>query len=511
MLFSSYAFILAFLPVVLAVAAVAQRYGTRVLFTWLVLASLFFYGWWNPRYLPLILFSLAANYMLGRLLSKYSGQAASGGRVLLAAGISLNLLLLGYFKYANFFADTLGSLTGLSIGMVQVVLPIGISFFTFQQIAWLVDVRRGKASEHNFLHYALFVTFFPQLIAGPIVHHEDVLPQFMRKAGRLVTLRNLAIGVSVFSLGLVKKTLFADNLALVADPVFHAAEQGQNLHFFLAWKGAFAYTLQLYFDFSGYSDMAIGLGRIFGIRLPVNFNSPYKATGIIDFWRRWNMTLSRFLRDYLYIPLGGNRLGKLRTLYNVMVTMLLGGLWHGAGWSFVLWGGVHGVLIVFNRLWRLLWGDPVNRWWSVGASRALTFLTLVLTWVIFRAETLGGAATVFRGMINLPAALESRLGVLAVWLGAVGFRFEGPFIQIADLMSIVYWLAWMAALWLLPNTQEWMRVAGIETVDHSRSSRERGFLPAWAMRTPSAILLGIVFSIGFLGLSRVSEFIYFQF
>ena len=333
MLFNSHIFIFFFLPITLLVFHQIGRRGKhRLAISWLVAASFFFYGWWNPPYLGLILISILFNYVLGVSLSRIPRKT------LLIVGISGNLALLGYFKYANFFTDTLNALTDANIALQQIVLPIAISFFTFQQITYLVDAYRGETQEYNFLHYCLFVTFFPQLIAGPIVHHKEMLPQFAEKSLYKIKADNLAVGVTIFIIGLFKKVILADGIAVYATPMFDAAEWYDSLTFFEAWCGALAYSLQLYCDFSGYSDMAIGIARMFGVKLPINFYCPYKAHNIIEFWRRRHITLSRFLRDYLYFPIGGNRRGVSRRYVNVMITMLLGGLWHGAGWTFVVWG-----------------------------------------------------------------------------------------------------------------------------------------------------------------------------
>ena len=343
MLFSSFIFILLFLPATLLGWHIASRVaGGRFVLGVLVVASLFFYGWWNPAYLALLLVSITGNYVLGLML--HQDQQS---RIHLAAGITFNLGLLGYFKYAEFFS--IGGTEYGSWRLEDVALPLAISFFTFQQIAYLVDVYRGESAERDPLRYVLFVSFFPQLIAGPIVHHKEMLPQFLGMGRTGVTSRNLAIGGSIFLLGLGKKVLIADSLGGFADPMFNAVTAGVDPTLFEAWGVTLAYTFQIYFDFSGYSDMAIGLGAMFGLRLPINFNSPYKATSIIDFWRRWHMTLSRFLRDYLYIPLGGSRRNVPGRYVNLMIVMLLGGLWHGAGWTFILWGGVHGIYLVINH------------------------------------------------------------------------------------------------------------------------------------------------------------------
>ena len=310
----------------------------RMAMGWLVIASLFFYAWWNPVYLGLILVSILFNYTLGAILYK------KRRKMLLVLGIAINLALLLYFKYAMFFVSTFNALTGGDFYIKQIVLPLAISFFTFQQIAYLVDVYRGRTYEYNFLHYCLFVSFFPQLISGPIVHHGEMLPQFEKKRVYRLNYEDLSVGLSVFFIGLFKKVVLADGMAEYATPIFNAVSQGIPLSFFESWLGLLAYGLQIYFDFSSYCDMAIGLGRMFGIYLPINFYSPYKAVNVIDFWRKWHITLSRFLRDYLYIPLGGNRKGRVRRYTNLMITMLLGGLWHGANWTFVIWGFLFGII-----------------------------------------------------------------------------------------------------------------------------------------------------------------------
>ncbi|TVT47942.1 MAG: MBOAT family protein, partial [Sedimenticola thiotaurini] len=306
MLFNSYYFIFLFLPIVLAVYFLLLRKDTEYPIVWLVFASLFFYGWWNPVYLFLIIASMVINYALGWSLSDGSGMTPINRKRILVFGIALNLSALGYYKYAGFFIENIKTLITNDFSFEEILLPLAISFFTFQQIAYLVDAYRGITKEYRFIHYALFVTFFPQLIAGPIVHHKEMLPQFLRVTSFKKNIENFSIGITIFTIGLFKKSVLADNVAQYSTPVFDAAATGDSLSFFVAWGGAMAYTMQLYFDFSGYSDMAIGGARLFGIKLPLNFHSPYKATTIVEFWRRWHMTLSRFLRDYLYIPLGGN-------------------------------------------------------------------------------------------------------------------------------------------------------------------------------------------------------------
>ena len=387
MLFNSFAFIFLFLPITLVVFfSIGRQNHPRVAIFWLVLCSLFFYGWWDPRYVVLLLVSMLSNYTCGVMLEKGGGKNAR--HAILTLGITINIGLLGYFKYANFFVDQVNWAVGSNFQFKMILLPLAISFFTFQQITYLVDVYRYETKEHNFLHYCLFVTFFPQLIAGPIVRHKEMLPQFARDDVYVFNYQYLAIGLAIFTIGIFKKVIFADGMAVYANPVFNAAETASVLTFFEAWVGALAYTLQLYFDFSGYSDMAIGLAYMFGIKLPINFNSPYKSTCIIDFWRRWHITLSRFLRDYLYIPLGGNRKGSVRRSFNLLLTMLLGGLWHGAGWTFVIWGMLHGFYLLINHAWRKLrtdvftWPEKMGRA-EVGIYHMLTLLAVVIGVGIF--------------------------------------------------------------------------------------------------------------------------------
>jgi D-alanyl-lipoteichoic acid acyltransferase DltB (MBOAT superfamily) len=361
MLFNSLPFVFCFLPIVVMGFFVLGRRSPAAAAAWLTLASLFFYGWWNPAYVGLLMGSMIFNYWLGvRIVHSVHAQSASAllrARRLLIAAIAVDLLLLGYYKYANFFVENLNAPLGTQISLGAIILPLGISFFTFTQIAFLVDAYQGKAREYSFIHYSLFVTYFPHLIAGPILHHAEMMPQFAQRETYRPDYDKIAAGVTLFVLGLAKKVLIADDVGGYVAPFFDAARSGAPLTFLEAWCGALAYTFQLYFDFSGYSDMAVGLSLMFGVRLPINFHSPYKAANIIEFWRRWHMTLSRFLRDYLYVPLGGNRKGAARRYINLFITMLLGGLWHGAGWTFVMWGSIaRGLSLREPRLARVAYG-----------------------------------------------------------------------------------------------------------------------------------------------------------
>jgi len=353
MLFNSYIFIFAFLPITFCIYFTLAKYKSgEMAIRFLVIASLFFYGWWNPAYLALIMLSISVNYFIGEAIVRSRTISKNNyTKCLFISGLIFNLGLLAYFKYANFIIENINLFFGFTSQINEIILPLAISFFTFQQVAYLVDTYKGITKEFKFTHYVLFVTFFPQLIAGPIVHHKEMLPQFMKLGNMKPNLDNIVIGANIFALGLFKKVVLADGIAQYSSPVFNAALTGEPMSLFVAWGGALAYTFQLYFDFSGYSDMAIGIARMFGIRLPLNFFSPYKSLSIIEFWRRWHITLSRFLRDYVYFSLGGNRKGKAHRYINLFTTMLLGGLWHGAGWTFILWGGLHGLYLVTNHAW----------------------------------------------------------------------------------------------------------------------------------------------------------------
>ena len=522
MLFNSYVFLFFFLPVTLVGFHLIGKQGYhKVAVSWLVGASLFFYGWWNPAYLGLILGSILFNYAVGFSL------LGRPHKLTLFLGVAGNLGVLGYFKYANFFIDNINALTSNDIILEQIILPLGISFFTFQQITYLVDAYRGETREYNFFHYCLFVVFFPQLVAGPIVHHKEMLPQFAKDALYGLKSRNLAVGFTIFIIGLFKKVVLADGIAVHATSVFAGAEHGVYLTFFEAWGGALAYSFQLYFDFSGYSDMAIGLARMFGIRLPLNFNSPFKATSIIDFWRRWHITLSRFLRDYLYIPLGGNRKGEARRFTNLMIAMLLGGLWHGAGWNFVLFGLAHGTYIVICGAWvkvkKNISDNSVIKSTVVANSigRAITFLAVVLAFVPFRAESMEGTRNMLAAMLgghglSLSPSLIGEIGNAEQWLLEHGVVFDGMFHNHVFGADPKWGIAWVVALFLastlLPNTQQLLRRyrPALETYKNEiPCSRYRWI--EWRPTAPWALFTFGIFIITILSLTQASEFLYFQF
>jgi D-alanyl-lipoteichoic acid acyltransferase DltB (MBOAT superfamily) len=516
MLFNSLEFIFGFLPIVALGFFGIARWSHQAAAGWLALASLVFYGWWNWIYVPLLVASAAFNYLCGAYLARFVRERRTrAANRLLAFAVAADLLLLGYYKYANFFLDAWGSLAGTTTSLGQIVLPLGISFFTFTQIAFLVDARRGYAKEYNPIHYGLFVTYFPHLIAGPILHHKEMMPQFQEARTYRWNTEDVAVGLTIFFLGLFKKTVLADGVAPYASPLF--AQPGQP-DLFAAWGGALAYTFQLYFDFSGYSDMAIGLSRMFGVKLPLNFDSPYKAVNIIEFWRRWHMTLSRFLRDYLYISLGGSRKGEPRRYANLLATMLLGGLWHGAGWTFVIWGGLHGVYLVVNHGFRALQsrlGVDVNRTTLLGRTlgRTTTFVAVVAGWVFFRATSIDDALAILRGMaglngVALPAALAMPLP--AAWRSALehigvtlylggGTRFVAQYLWLIVLLPIVM---------LAPNTQE---ILGRfqPALDYLQTHAPVRF--AWRPSPTWAAIIAAVTVCGLLSLTRASEFLYYQF
>ncbi|AQZ31911.1 acetyltransferase [Pseudomonas sp. LPH1] len=415
MIFSSWQFILLFLPISFFFYFWLNR---RRLVTagkvWLVAVSLFFYAYWDAQYLPLILGSIFFNFAVGTGLAQAHQESLSvktthhaiNRKVVLAIGIAANLLLLGYFKYTDFFLSNINAVLGTDYVLPNILLPLAISFFTFTQIVYLVDSYRGETAEYDLLNYSLFVTFFPHLIAGPIVHHSQIMPQFASRWTLALRYPNILKGLFIFAIGLFKKVVIADSFAVWATAGF---DSGHTLNFFEAWATSLSYTFQLYFDFSGYCDMAIGASLLFNIWLPINFNSPYKALSIQDFWRRWHITLSHFLRDYLYIPLGGNRSGEYRTYINLFATFVLGGLWHGATWMFVIWGALHGSALVIHRFWTHLRRPmpPMLGWF-------LTFMFVNITWVFFRAKTLDDAMRVLSGMVDVNSAVGLATSVTLV-------------------------------------------------------------------------------------------------
>jgi len=495
MLFNSAEFLFVFLPIAfLAYFWLTSHRYVLAAKAWLVVASLAFYGWWNVDYLPLIIVSTLVNFAAGRSLAlthRAAGPSARRRVALLSVGVSFNLALLGYYKYADFLVANLAQLTGQPPHLPGIVLPLAISFFTFTQIAYLVDSYRGETKEYDLLNYALFVTFFPHLIAGPIVHHRELMPQFARVRNWVVNHRNLMLGLFLLALGLFKKVVLADSFAVWATAGF---DDAPKLALFEAWRTSLSYTFQLYFDFSGYTDMALGASLLFNIRLPINFNSPYRATDIQDFWRRWHITLSRFLRDYLYIPLGGNRKGRARMHINLFLTFTLGGLWHGATWMFVLWGALHGLAMVVQRTWRLA-GGRMPAW----LAWFITFNFINVTWVVFRAKDMEAARNVLAGMLGLQGMMPPAGGLPGTsWSRALGDTPESWMGLLGGVTAsyVSIGLALLMVLATRNSTGLWMQPG------------------AWRQLTPArALEYGLVAALALLAMlsSRYSEFIYFNF
>ena len=483
MLFNSYEFIFLFLPLSFFIYFfLLQKRLITGAKGFLVFASLFFYSWWNVAYLPLILSSMLFNYVIGNSLNENFKKVRIHKSTLLAFGIIANLALLGYFKYSDFFIENFNLAFDGSMPLLHLALPLAISFFTFQQIAYLVDSYRGETAEYDFLNYALFVTFFPQLIAGPIVHHAEMMPQFASKWNLVKNYKNIAAGLFIFSIGLFKKVVIADAFARWATAGFDYAE---TLNLLEAWATSLSYTFQLYFDFSGYTDMAIGTALLFNIKLPINFNSPYKALDIQDFWRRWHITLSRFLRDYIYIPLGGNRNGSFRTYNNLLATFILGGIWHGAGWTFVFWGFLHGMALVIHRFWKNLgFTMPKFLAWFI------TFNFINIAWVFFRAKEWEDAIKVLAGMLGQSGVLLPEK--LAPYLSSYNFNFSEVYTHIgAASQTTLYIILAFIVTAAFPNTMELRK----------RFAYNRKWMTFYVFVTGYALL----------SLNQMSEFIYFNF
>lgn len=534
MLFNSYEFVLIFLPITcLGFQLLAKNLSRRPAIMWLTAASLVFYGYWNPPYLFLLILSIGINYIIGKSLANYcSKNDKAKGKLLLFSGITFNLGLIAYYKYFNFFLDNVNSLVDTNFSAGNIFLPLGISFYTFQQISYLIDSLEGETKHYKFLDYCLFVTFFPQLIAGPIVTHQEMMPQFSSRPQSRVNQENLAIGLTIFSIGLFKKVILADQIALYSTPVFQAASQGVSLTIAEAWIGALAYTMQIYFDFSGYSDMAIGAARMFGIQLPLNFNSPYKAVNIIDFWGRWHITLTRFLTRYLYNPIVLNfsrkrvqqgkslikkGVGSLDAFLQLVaiptiITMFLAGLWHGAGWQYIIFGLLHGCYLAINHGWHMFLRTQGRfskspSWLAKRAGQVITFLSVVIAMVFFRAT-------------NVPDALT----ILSSMVGKNGVSFADGTIFLNNIFpdprtGVLWLIILMAVAFCFPNTQQWMSHFNPALNFQSTHKIERS--PKWLTSLwvnlewkPTIVWAGLTGFIGvtaFLGLGRISEFIYFQF
>jgi D-alanyl-lipoteichoic acid acyltransferase DltB (MBOAT superfamily) len=474
-LFNSAPYLLAFLPLSWAAYFCINRLGfLRCAAAFLALASLFFYGWWNPRYVPLIVFSVVFNYLTSAWLN--SRPKDFKGRLVLSLGLIFNLGLLAYFKYADFILNNANQLFGQSWPLLHQILPLGISFFTFQKVAYLVDSYRGETKGTGFVHYALFVLFFPQLIAGPIVHHREVLPQFDDARRRRLLPRRAARGLALLALGLFKKTVVADLLAPWARQGFDVLAQP---NFTQAWLASLAYSFQLYYDFSGYSDMALGAAALFNIRLPVNFSSPYQSADLLQFWRRWHITLGRFLKDMVYVPMGGNRVKAWRAHFNLFITFLLGGLWHGASWTFVAWGALHGIGQSICRLWQRL-GLAIPRLLSI----VLTFLFAHIAWVFFRAKSFSAAARMLKAMLPGPGMAKPSFNDLLSLNEIVNSSVHAAF-------TLLLLLAAAFTAFALPNSNALTR--------------------RMPLNWKSALWVASLFAFSLLQMNRPSEFLYFNF
>lgn len=505
MLFNSYIFIFLFFPVCMLGFYLLKHKSAILAKIWLTGFSLWFYGYFNIRYLCIMLFSIIINYVVylfmkqaDNAISTQGGadkQAYSVKKCILAAGVSANLLLLFYFKYFDFFVENINAVFRTSIALRNILLPLGISFFTFQQISFLADTYRGELKECNFVDYALFVSFFPQLIAGPIVTHEEMLPQFQAMDKTKFKEDVFVRGIYIFVLGMAKKVLIADTFGLAVDAGYGMVQSLGSVDAVLVMV---FYTLQLYYDFSGYCDMAIGLGKMMGIEIAINFNSPYKACNIIEFWKRWHITLSRFFTKNIYIPLGGNRKGPVRMYANLFLVFFLSGVWHGAGWNFILWGVMHGVLYCVTRWWQLHAGNRKTERghvWIHACKVFMTFLYVNIAWVFFRSESIGQAFALFKRMIVGGIALPSEavydaFNLDEFWyimkvLHLTDFAFS-PYILMISFTVIILLLTFWGK-----NVQELAKAS--------------------KMSVMSAMVIGIVFVWCVLSLSGVSTFLYFNF
>lgn len=542
MLFNSYEYILVFLPVTVVVFLALGRNSRSLALGWLILASVVFYAWWRPVNVAIIAPSVALNYVLGRALLGLAGDPARARRrmALLVLGIVFNVGFLGYFKYANFAVTVYDDMTGADFVWKNVILPLGISFITFQKIAFLIDVAGGRIKAFSLRDYLLFVMFFPQLIAGPIIHFTETMPQWARATCRFdKTL--FAVGITLFCFGLFKKVVLADGMAAHVTPVFAWAATGAEATFLQSWLAAVGFTLQIYFDFSGYSDMACGAALLFGIRLPINFDSPLKATSIVDFWLRWHITLTRFLTAYVYNPLAltltraraAKRLPMLRArdshplaflhvlVFPTLTTMVLSGIWHGAGYTFVLWGLLHGLYLVVNHLWRQYGprpapADAAGEPRVIGqlAGFAVTFLAVVVAMVLFRAPDLASAGNILGGMVGL-----NGLGLPGARFGDAGMQLLDGAVHAGDFATAsAILLALLAIALLLPNSVQILAAYEPVLYTPTRKAEVPGVLRpvirrplAWRPTLAWMVLFAALGAVSMIRLTGMSEFLYWQF
>jgi alginate O-acetyltransferase complex protein AlgI len=502
MVFASHSF-LAFLLILLLAYWAFGRVDERLGKPLLIFASFVFYGFWIPAYLVLLVTSILFNHAIAR--SVLAGPSRNMRRALTALGITLNLALIAFYKYAAFLVESFNWALKTQFEVPDIILPIGISFFTFQQISLLVDTHKGRVTQLRFWDHVLFISFFPQLIAGPIVRQHDMLPQLAARRDWRLRADYVAIGIALFAFGLFKKTALIDPVVPYLDLIYQAAADGDAIGFVDGWIAGIGYGFQVYFDFSAYSDMAIGLGFMFGLHLPINFFSPYKADSIRAFWRRWHISLSRFLRDYLFIPLGGSRHGMARTIAALLITMALGGLWHGAGWTFVIWGLLHGAYLSINHLWRAALSKwlpgavtlvKASRWLGLplrAISILLTFLAVSFAWVFFRAPDYDAAMLLATAMLGFSSWHEVALLTRGI-------------VPVFPLYLLI--------IWFMPNTMEMFQATRAALhVEEYRDDKVRP-LPAWISFSLSArwaFTSATIFICAWFALSNLSPFIYFQF
>ena len=506
MLFHESIFIFAFLPLVVPLYLLFKiKLDTKISIIFLGIASIIFYGYWDIKYVPLLIISIIFNYFIGQKLIKELNK----NTLILSVAIFINLFLLILFKYSSMIINNINTIFNFNFNLNYPDLPLGISFFTFLQIAYIVDCSKAKVKKTSFSSYFLFVSFFPHLIAGPLVHHKDLIPQFSGKSKKIV--ENISVGLIIFGIGLFKKLVLSEYVSGSSDNMFNSVENGIMPTFVEAWIGVISFTLLIYFDFSAYSDMAIGLSKMLGIRLPENFNSPYKSVNIIEFWKRWHITLSNFLKNYLYIPLGGNRFGELKKYRNILIVMILAGLWHGANWTFVLWGTIHGCFLLINHYWQKKKFFNINYY----ISFCLTFISIMIAWVPFRSLSITSAINVYKGMLGqfgfvlpehyikiLPHSFTEILLKLGIQFSHVnGYGGKNQIIVLIMLLFFVF---------KLPNTQEifqkYRPILG-------QNKNEYSTFLKWEPTLKSSIIIGIIFSYLLLLViqGKSGEFIYFQF
>jgi alginate O-acetyltransferase complex protein AlgI len=477
LLFNSYVFILMFFPIVFVGYFILLKLNLKsVAKGFLVLASLYFYGYWNVAYLPIILVSILVNFLIAYVINKENRSK----KAILIAGIIFNCGLLGYYKYSDFFLENVNTVLQTNFPLLQLALPLAISFFTFQQVAYLVDTYRGETKGYSFLDYIFFVTFFPQLIAGPIVHHSEIITQLQEPGKYKMNSANISKGLYIFAIGLFKKVIIADTFAIWATNGYNNVE---SLTLIDSWIATMSYTFQLYFDFSGYCDMAIGLALFFNLKLPMNFNSPYKAVNIQDFWRRWHITLNRFFTQYVYFPLGGSRVGKVRTYFNIFIIFFISGFWHGAGWTFIIWGTMHGLASIVYRAWSQLGLKlpKVIAWF-------ITFLFVHLAWVYFRSPDVATAHTMISKMFNFTELQVPHR--LAAIIENAGLSLQ-PATLFFDLKLVLVILVFLGVVVFMKNSIE--------------------KLNTFSLTVRNAAIISLVTVLSLLYLNRISEFLYFNF